>query len=750
MRMAIGVLAAAAAALAQAELTFRGAKPAEVTKQGHVIERLDYDRKIVATNGLPSAAEYRAELKERERMKKVAREVGPWFDAIQRLEIDQRTGEEKYGGDGGGLAGDGTGTAPGQSGAGMVAYIEAMRVFNSDTSEGGSVSKDARQLKAALEELLYRRGGEVVCGPSHGVSIKWPLELLLVRYQSWKAQSLPLDELYPAKSADLWPGKVPEDAQRVTKKVRLYPGEGGWVSTGLYVPPGEVVTLDCGSLSGTLTAQIGCHSDKLDPKIVPLDEDGNPMDNPYDPQPINLQKVKMGWQQITDNRPLWRWPDMVRTFRVTKKRQEIGHVLGGVLWFRWEGGNRPMDVEVSGCVQMPWFRLGIDTNEEWVETLSKHPAPWAEVQTKTVILTVPSEDVRGVRDMQALAQWWGKAAAIMLRVSGHALPTDSEADNFRPAKREWGILDKKLVQMNPDAPPDQEELVREARKASKETVDRYGLPTVAQEEVPVDALAPRAIKKPSRENEPKNTPIRIVDDTQISIGAGHSGYPIMCMDWGGGMMNLAGLQRAGSWGALHEIGHNMGQGPGGIYQLPGNTEVVNNFYSSCTMNLLNGTPFPKIRASAWNTVADKVAKKTPDLWQKADVAERLVFYMTLAHHFGVESVMAVTYGKNDKLPANATGDRLCCAWSRAVGRDLTPYFELWGLPLSKAAYTYTQDWPPWPTPEQKDTLFDAGSGLADRYAEDLSDVDFGHPEDVKTRRQLRASAGLDRLKKGAD
>ena len=725
--------------LLSAQVSFRGAGPVETDSQGHVIEKLDSDRKIVATNGLPTAAEYRAELAERERMKKVAREVGPWFEAIQHLEIVQKEGEEKYDADGGGMAGDGAGPTPGQSGEGMAAYIEAMRVFNSNTAEGGSVSKDARQLKAALEELLYRRGGEVVCGPSRGVSIKYPLELLLVRYQSWKAQSIPIKELYPAKSADLWPGKVAQDAERVTKKVTLYPGEGGYISTGLYVPPGEVITIKCGSLTGNLTAQIGCHTDKLDPKIVPLDEDGNPMDDPYNPVSPNLAKVKMGWQQITDNRPLWRWPDMVRRFTIKKKREEIGHVLGGVLWFQWSGGSRPMEVEVTGCVQMPWFRLGIDTNKDWVETISKYPAPWAEVQTKTVILTVESKYVRNVKNMEALAQWWGKAACIMLRVSGHSLPTDSEAHNFRAAKREWGILDKKLVQMNPEAPPDTEELLRSASKTKADSAkDRYGF-MVEQEPVPIDPKKPKALKIPSRENEPKNTPIRIVDDVQISVGAGHSGYPIMCMEWGGGMMNLAGLQKAGSWGALHEIGHNMGQGANGIFALPGNTEVVNNFYGTCTMNLLNGTRFTRICKDAWTAVAKMAEKKTPDMWRTAQVFERLVFYMTLAHYFGVESVVTVVNDTNDKYPKAATGDRLCCAWSKAVQRDLTPYFEIWGLPLSKAAYTYTQDWAPWPTAEERDTLFTGPFVYrAQPGEEDDAPITVSTPEEVKTRRQLRA------------
>ncbi len=725
-----------------AQMNFRNAGPVETDSQGHVIEKLDYDRKIDATQtGLPTAAEFRAELKERERMKKVAQKVGPWFDAIQRLELDQKKSDETNAADGGGEAGDATGYAPGYSGPGMMAYIEALRLFNSNTEEGGNVARDAKQLKAALEELLYRRGGEVLCGPDHGVSIKYPLELLLVRYQSWKAQSLPMDELYAAKSADLWPGAVPKDAERVTKKVTLYPGEGGWISTGLYVPPGEIITIKAGSLSGNLSAQIGCHSDKLDPKIVPFDENGQPMDDPYDPVAPNLMKVKMGWQQVTDNRPLWRWPDMVRNFKITKKRQEIGHVLGGVLWLSWSGGNRPMTVEISGCIQMPWFRLGLDTNEEWVNTISKYPAPWAEIQTKNIIFTVESKYVRDIKDMVSLCQWWGKAACIMLRTAGHSLATDGEAANYRGAKREWGILDKKLVKMNEDAPPDCEEQTRAVLSADEQAArDRYGF-AITQEPVPQDPTAPKAIKKPSREDEPKFTPIRIVDDTQISIGAGHSGYPIMCLTWGPGMMNLKGLQKSGSWGALHEIGHNLGQGANGIFALPGNGEVICNFYGTCTMNLLNGTRFTQIKKEKWDSVAQKVQNGTRDLWTTADVFERLVFYMTLAHHFGVESVITVVNDKSDKYPTAATGDRMCCAWSKAVQRDLTPYFEIWGLPLSNATYTLTQDWPPFPSEAEKAKLFGDPEWSNDRYAtEEVLVID--NPEDMKTRRQLRARANF--------
>lgn len=759
--------------VAWAQLSYVDEKGIETDSQGHVIEKLDYDRKVsIKGREMVSAADYRKEIAERERMKKVAAKVGPWFDAIQRLEVDQADAEKKHGADGGGLAGDGVDAkdaAPAYSGAGMAAYIEAMRVFNTAADIGGNAERDAKQLIAALEELLYRRGGEVLCGPGRGTSIKYPLEHLLVRYQSRKAQTLPMDQLYAAKSADLWPGKVPEDAQRVTKTVVLYPGEGGWLSTGLYVPPGEVITIKTSSLNGNLLARIGCHSDKLDPQIVPLDEDGNPMKD----EVPNMAKVKMGWEQATDNRPLWRWPDMVRNFNITKKKQEIGHVLGGVLWFQWSGGNSPLKIEVSGCVQMPWFRLGLDTNEDWVNTISKYPAPWAEIETKLLILTVQSHFVRDIKNMEALAQWWGKAAAIMLRVAGHRLPTDSEAHNYREYKREWMIKNKDLARMNEDYPLDAEEQFRlyytppppkmtdknaelsEEEKAAKEAYEqarkehneRYGI-----EEQPLitesvhDYGPTRSLTKATREKDGKaGQRFRLVDDTQISIGAGHSGYPIMCMIWGGGMTNLKGLQKAGSWGALHEMGHNMSNGANGIFALPGNIEVICNFYGTCVMHLLNGTPFPFIKPDSWEGVQKRMSANERDVWKNADVFQRLVFYMALAHYFGVESAIAVANDYSDKYPTAAVGDRLCCAWSKAVQRDLTPYFEMWGLPLTKPTYTFTQDWAPWPTSDEKKSMFITPLAKS-RYDQGDVILEISHPEEVKTRRQLRDRAFLDKVK----
>lgn len=703
---------------------YRNAKPKETDSKGRVLETIDDDRMLdFSESGITmSAAEYRAHIQETGRLKKVKKDCGEWFEAIQLLEADEVATDKVF---------DATKIVSElenipKSGTGILAYIEAMRIFKTGANvEASSETKRSEQLKAALEEMLRRKGGEVICGQGHGVSIAYPMELLLVRYQSWKNQHTEPEDVKPAKSADYWPGKVPADAQRVTKKIKFYPFGGGWRSTGLYAPPGELITITCGSLQGNLTAQIGCHTDALDPQIFALDDNGKPDKD----LPINLMKVKMGWQQVTDNRALFRWPEMVRRFSITRKKAEIANALGGPLYFTWSGGKRPMDIEISGCVQMPYFRLGLDTDEDWRNTIRHYPAPWAEIETKNLIITVQSGNVRHIDHMTALAQWWGKAVAIQYRLAGRALASDSEAKNFRPDATNYSITNKgKLVS---DGPADEEILYRRLQERAKKGEDVSGYDTIAEKKI----VRRMATKPLNYETEGHGAKERIVDDIQISIGAGHSGYPIMCIFWGGGMMNLKGIQRSGSWGAMHEVGHNMGQGRNGIYALPGNVEVICNIFGCAVMNLVNGTPLRSIYPSMWNSVKAGMDKKPKSYWSKANVSERMVFYLTIAEAFGWPTWMKAV-NDDGKYPSGELGDRMCCTLSSITKRDLTPYFEMWGLPISKNAYTYTSKWPPWPTEAEAENLYGV-----DEYSIDpsLRMMDISSPEEVKTRRQLRTA-----------
>jgi hypothetical protein len=69
---------------------------------------------------------------------------------------------------------------------------------------------------------------------------------------------------------------------------------------------------------------------------------------------------------------------------------------------------------------------------------------------------------------------------------------------------------------------------------------------------------------------------------------------------------------------------------------------------------------------------------------------------------------------------------------------------MWGLPLTKPTYTFTQDWAPWPTAAEKDGIFI--TKVKSRYGGESTEIEISHPEEVKTRRQLRDRAFIEKAK----
>lgn len=509
----------------------------------------------------------------------------------------------------------------------MAAYGKALAALTARPDRKGQFPAETETVRDALDKELAAVGGEVLCGPQSPVTLATPLRLLLVRRQAQCAQTLPMDRLVAAKSAEQWPGAVPATAGRVTETITLQPTVSGWVSTGPYAAPGAKIEVETSDASGTVQATIGCHRDHLGPQLRVLGEDGKPSKDVA----LDWDKVAKGEQRVTDSRSLRRWPLMTRTFTLTEPKQTIGHVMGGVLWLRLDKSDRPVRVTLSGAVRMPWFRLGVDTEETWQKRLAESSAPWGELQTRNVVFTVETRYLRDVKDIVRLAQWWQDTVDEELRFAGRG---------------------------------------KEVGQALKQ-------------------------------------PFRVVDDTQISAGSGHSGYPVMCQSWGRGQMDLDRLLKDGThWGTTHEIGHNLGQGPGRIFALPGNGEAICNFYGVCATHRMAKTPYNQIRVNAWKNL-ERLMKEPSDqtLWARTGHFEHLTFYTALAHHFGADSALAVVNSDTPAWEGDQTGDRLCRAWSKAAQRDLTPYFTLWGFVPSQKTQDYTKQWKPWPSEAEKATLF---------------------------------------------
>jgi hypothetical protein len=196
---------------------------------------------------------------------------------------------------------------------------------------------------------------------------------------------------HPQAKADgykIFPGDVQASAARVTETVSIpvkvgtqglndpAPGYYRPHSTGLYVPAGEKVsiTISGDDLKQHLKAQIGVHSDD----VTHLDE--------FKRIPLNL----------------------TATFSLDKKQIDIYSPYGGLLLINIPDNStsKTITVQVKGAVKAPYFKLGETSEQEWNTTIRNNPAPWAELATDNIVLTVPSYRIRNLNNPVKLMQFW--------------------------------------------------------------------------------------------------------------------------------------------------------------------------------------------------------------------------------------------------------------------------------------------------------------------------------------------------------
>lgn len=201
-------------------------------------------------------------------------------------------------------------------------------------------------------------------------------------------------------------------------------------------------------------------------------------------------------------------------------------------------------------------------------------------------------------------------------------------------------------------------------------------------------------------------PERIVADRQISAGYMHSGYPIMTHidDATKTSLNLAKLKAEGTWGFLHELGHNF---QSGAWTFAGTGEVTNNLLVVHTFDTLLKLPYDSghgaIKGKAMRTdrIRKHIEEGAPfDKW-KSDPFLALMMYIQMYEAFGWEP-FDQAFADYAKLNRNeqprdddAKRDQWLVRMSKASGRNLGPFFQLWGVPTSQSARDEVRDLPAW-------------------------------------------------------
>lgn len=253
----------------------------------------------------------------------------------------------------------------------------------------GVIPADDAQLRPRLAALLQAHGARILATEAKPLSRQQTLLRLLARIQpEFDALKKPLEVRAHPSAAD-FPGRADEKAPRVTRKLSLDPIRPGWASTGLYADAGQALTIDIPKEATTrgLRARIGCHSDSI------------------------------------ANHDSWkRMPEISRSYALTQISQQIASSFGGLLYIEIPEGLLPgeLSVLVRNAVEAPLYEHGVTTPEEWRNIQRVRPAPWAELKSSKLILSVPSSEIRTLEDPAALMQFWDQVLDAMADLAGIA------------------------------------------------------------------------------------------------------------------------------------------------------------------------------------------------------------------------------------------------------------------------------------------------------------------------------------------
>ncbi|KAK2912776.1 TRPM8 channel-associated factor homolog [Channa argus] len=154
-----------------------------------------------------------------------------------------------------------------------------------------------------------------------------------------------------------------------------------WISTGLYLSPGmkTYMIIPAEFTNKVWKIQIGCQTD-----FLKADE-------------------------------LKRAPRVHKIFPITSKRMQVWNLWGGLIYLVAPPNTQVKGVEVivEKAVSAPYYKSGETTAGDWC-SLRTAPAPWAELEFENIIITVPSEFVRGLNHLHELAALWD---AIMRHIA---------------------------------------------------------------------------------------------------------------------------------------------------------------------------------------------------------------------------------------------------------------------------------------------------------------------------------------------
>lgn len=205
--------------------------------------------------------------------------------------------------------------------------------------------------------------------------------LKLIAFQSaWLSK--PLQNWAASPAAATYPGIVSKNASRVAKTIAINLDVPKWHSTGLFASAGEpvTVTLPSGAENMKLRLRIGATT----------------CDNTRHGQWSRAPKVDV---------------EVPLTTPTTTFASPFGGLVYVVVPDPAKGSVHAVNVSISGACKAAWFKVGRDSQADW-EKIKTAPAPYGEIESSKVILTVPREQLLTLADPVSLMKFWDEVADL--------------------------------------------------------------------------------------------------------------------------------------------------------------------------------------------------------------------------------------------------------------------------------------------------------------------------------------------------
>ncbi len=189
--------------------------------------------------------------------------------------------------------------------------------------------------------------------------------------------AMPLEACAAHPASEDFPGPIPAGTPRGRHTRTIDTRVPGWHSLGLYAAPGETITLHvpAHAAKAGLDLQIGSHTDEL------WHHDA--------------------WKRV---------PRVARRAPIRGEATRLASPFGGIVYVDVPRSCSlgVIEIAVSGVAESPLFVRGKTDPARWRGSIRHAPAPWGELASGKVIVTVPSELLRGLDDPEGVLDVWDR------------------------------------------------------------------------------------------------------------------------------------------------------------------------------------------------------------------------------------------------------------------------------------------------------------------------------------------------------